>query len=69
MQKDKGMKDYGIIGGDTLNTFNLKAVTGSTMFPPGFLWSRKEWRGVLRDFSVWLDSAIVYSAATRFSSL
>lgn len=52
MRNDKGIKDYGIIGGDTLKTFNLKAVTGTTVFPPEFLWNRKEWRGILRDFSL-----------------
>lgn len=52
MQKDKYIKDYGIIGGDALKSFILKAVTGTTMFPPGFLWSRKEWWGILRDFSL-----------------
>lgn len=52
MQKDKGIKDYGIIGGDALKSFNLKAVTGTMMFHPEYLWSRKEWWGIMRDFSL-----------------
>lgn len=36
IQKDKGIKNYGITGGGALKSLNLKAVTGTTMFPPDF---------------------------------
>lgn len=36
MQKNKVIKDYGITGGDALKSFNLKAVTGTTMSLPDF---------------------------------